>query len=875
MDISKKYSPSEIEDKWYRAWMDHKLFRSVPDDREPFTIVIPPPNVTGILHMGHILNNTIQDVLVRRKRMEGYNALWVPGTDHASIATEAKVVGLLREKGISKQDISRDKFMEYAYEWKAKYGGIIIGQLQKLGASCDWERERFTMDANYYPQVINVFCDLYDKGLIYRGLRMVNWDPKAQTAISDEEVYYQDVNDELYYIRYPIEDMPGEFITVATTRPETILGDTGVAVHPDDPRYKHLQGKRCLVPLINRSIPIIADDYIDLEFGTGCLKVTPAHDENDYQIGLRHGLEVVDTFNADGTLSEAAQLYVGEDRFVVRKKISKELEEKGFMLKREPYKHSVGFSERTHVVIEPRLSEQWFLKMKELSQPALDAVENGEVKLIPGKFVNTYRHWMENVRDWCLSRQLWWGHRIPAWFIRGTDDFVVAPSEEEALEKARTQSGNASLRLEDLRQEDDVLDTWASSWIWPIAVFDGLLDPENEDFKYYYPTNDLVTGPDILFFWVARMIIAGYEYANEKPFQNVYLTGMVRDMQHRKMSKSLGNSPDPLDLIAQYGADGVRVGMLLSAPAGNDLLFGDNLVEQGRNFANKIWNAYRLVKGWKLSDAEPGERDLMALKWMDARINETGLEIADHFDKFRISDALMSVYKLIWDDYCSWFLEMVKPPYGDGIPAKTLEGAIQAFERVLEMAHPFMPFITEEVWQGLRTRPAGQFLTVHQLTPLASPEREILDDIELIKETVTGIRGFRAEKGLSTKEAIDLFINTTTPEQFEPYFPLLERFLNTARIEFVSAKVDGAGSIRVKANELFIPMKGLDVEAEKEKLRQEITYTEGFLEQVMKKLKNEKFVNNAPPQVVDLEKQKKTDAVEKLKVLKDSLAQLG
>lgn len=875
MEISQKYLPGEIEDKWYAAWIEKELFKSVPDERTPYTIVIPPPNVTGVLHMGHMLNNTIQDVLIRRKRMQGYNACWVPGTDHASIATEAKVVKMLADEGVTKEEIGREKFLERAMEWKDKYGGIILSQLRKLGASCDWDRTTFTMDPTYYKEVIQVFCDLFDKGYIYRGIRMVNWDPAAQTAVSDEEVIHKDVDGQLYHIRYQIEGSD-EYVTIVTTRPETILGDTAISVHPEDERYMHLHGKKALVPLINRAIPIITDDYVDMEFGTGCLKVTPAHDINDYEIGLRHNLPSIDVLNSDGTISEAGELYIGEDRFVVRKKISKELEEKGHLVEKKHYRHSVGHSERTDAVIEPRLSLQWFLKMEDISKPALDAVVDGEVKLIPEKFINTYRHWMENVRDWCLSRQLWWGQQIPAYYIKGNqNDFVVGNTKEEALARAQAKTGDNSLTMADLEQDPDVLDTWASSWLWPITVFNGLSDPDNEEINYYYPTDDLVTAPEILFFWVARMIIAGKAYKHDIPFKHVYLTGIVRDKQRRKMSKSLGNSPDPLDLIAQYGADGVRTGMLFSSPAGNDLLFDEGLVEQGRNFANKIWNAFRLVKSWEIQEGEISDLDQQALTWIQNRTHEVGLEIEDHFSKFRLSDALMSIYKLVWTDFCSWFLEMVKPPYGEPIASKTYEGIIAQFEELMKMLHPFMPFITEEVYHGLDEREAGDYICIASMPEFAAPDTQLLAEMGLINETVTAVRKFRNDKGLSPKDPIELSIKTTEQATFEKYEALMQKFLNTSAINFVPDQVDHTGSLRVRTHELYIPLGKIDVEAEREKIEKEIEYQEGFLVQVNKKLSNERFVNNAPEQVVAMERKKHADAEAKLELLRESLAQLG
>ena len=875
MEISKKYTAAEIEDKWYERWITAGAFRSVPDEREPYTIAIPPPNVTGILHMGHILNNTLQDVLIRRKRMLGYNACWVPGTDHASIATEAKVVKMLADQGISKQDISREAFLEHAFAWKEKYGGIILQQLRKLGASCDWERTAFTMDPEYSESVIKVFCDLHEKGLIYRGIRMVNWDPAAQTAVSDEEVIYRDTPGKLYHLRYPIEGAKEEYIVIATTRPETILGDTAVAVNPTDPRYQHLHGKRALVPLLNRSIPIITDDYVDKDFGTGGLKVTPAHDLNDYEIGMRHNLDVIDVFNDDGTISWEGERYVGQDRFAVRKQIVRDLDAAGLLVKAEDYLHSVGYSERTDVAIEPKLSMQWFLKMEYISKPALQAVLDGEVNLIPGKFVNTYKHWMENVRDWCLSRQLWWGHQIPAYYIKGTNQYVVAPTAEEALEKARDLTGREELHLEDIEQDADVLDTWASSWLWPISIFNGLTRPGNPDIAYYSPTNDLVTAPEILFFWVARMMIAGFEYMGKKPFTNVYLTGIVRDDLRRKMSKQLGNSPDPLDLIAQYGADGVRVGMLLASPAGNDLLYKESLVEQGRNFANKIWQAYRLVKSWLVVPAPPTDLDTLACNWMDARIDEVAAEIADHFEKFRISDALMSVYKLKWDDFCAQFLEMIKPGKDLPVAQDTYERVLNAFEKTLQLGHAFMPFITEEIWQGLREREPGAFLTSSRLFEPGAPDKQLIADMTLMQEAVSALRKFRIDKQIPQREPIALYIRTTKPERFVPYTRLLEKFLNTGKIEFVAEAVDGAARIQVGKHELFVPIKSVDAEGEREKILKDIAYLEGFLNSVMKKLGNERFVASAPAEVVETERKKKADAETKLALLRAALEGLG
>lgn len=874
MQLSSKYSPTTIEDKWYQAWTDHQVFRSTPDERPAYTITIPPPNVTGILHMGHILNNTIQDVLIRRKRMQGFNACWVPGTDHASIATEAKVVNQLAKDGIQKKDLSREDFLTHAFAWKEKYGGIILQQLKKIGASCDWDRTAFTMDPGYSEAVIKVFCDMYEKGYVYRGHRMVNWDPKAQTAVSDEEVIHKDTQGHLYHVRYTIAGQENQTVVIATTRPETILGDTAIAIHPEDERYTHLHGAKAIVPLVGREIPIILDEYVDREFGTGCLKVTPAHDINDYEIGQRHKLPIVDALNADGTISEAGQLYIGQDRFAVRKQISKDLEAAGFLIEKESYMHSVGYSERTDAAIEPRLSQQWFLNMQEISKPALSAVLDGEVQLIPDKFINTYRHWMENVRDWCLSRQLWWGHRIPAYYIKGSNDHVVAATAEEALAKAKTLTGNASLTMDDLHQDEDVLDTWASSWLWPIAVFDGINNPDNADINYYYPTNDLVTAPEILFFWVARMIIAGYEYRGEKPFSNVYLTGIVRDDQRRKMSKSLGNSPNPLDLIEQYGADAVRIGMLFASPAGNDLLYKESLIEQGRNFANKIWNGFRLITSWETVDSPSTVRDELALRWMNERINKALVEIEDHFQKFRLSDALMSVYKLVWDDYSSWFLEMAKPEYQQPISKDTLAGVELILDKILHIIHPFMPFISEELWQGLADREEGKFLCISEMPTESAPSEEVLSEMELVQESITAVRGFRKDKGIPNRDPIRLFINTDSQELFTKYHPILHRFLNLEELSFVSESVDGAGSLRVHAHEFYIPLDNVDIEAEKAKIEKEIEYNLGFLKSVEKKLSNEKFVSGAPQQVVDREKKKLADTEAKLEVLRKSLGEL-
>ncbi len=875
MEIPSKYDPSKTEDKWYRYWMEQGFFRSVPDEREPYTIVIPPPNVTGVLHMGHMLNNTIQDILVRRARMQGKNALWVPGTDHASIATEAKVVGMLRERGIYKRDLPREKFLEYAWEWKEKHGGIILEQLKKLGASCDWQRTKFTMDPDMSASVIRVFVDLYRKGHIYRGLRMVNWDPAARTALSDEEVIYKEVQSKLYYLRYKVKDSD-DYLTIATTRPETILGDTAVCVNPADERYRKFVGKKVLVPLINREVPVIEDDYVDPEFGTGALKITPAHDENDYEIGKRHGLETVDILNEDGTLSEAAQLYVGEDRFEVRKKIVRQLAEESYLVKEEDYTNKVGYSERTDVVIEPRLSLQWFLRMKELGQPALEHVMNDDIRLVPPKFKNTYRHWMENIRDWCISRQLWWGHRIPAWYIRGTDDYVVAESDGEALRLAREKTGNDVLQVSDLQQDEDVLDTWFSSWLWPISVFNGILEPDNPDFRYYYPTDDLVTAPEILFFWVARMIIAGYEYAGEKPFKNVYLTGIVRDKQRRKMSKSLGNSPDPLELIRRYGADGVRVGMLLCSPAGGDLLFDESLTEQGRNFGNKIWNAFRLVQGWQTDASAPQEEAAAAaVTWFRHRLNETKEKLNGEFAAYRLSEALMTVYRLFWDDFSSWYLEAVKPPFGRKMDERTKEESLAFFEELLLLLHPFMPFITEEIWHLLRPRREGESIMVAAWPAAEAYDATLTDRFERTKEAVTQIRAIRKERNIPMKDPVDLMIRSDRKVYDDSFLPVLRKLARLGEVTFIDSKPENAISFIVKATEYYIPFEEqIDVAEEMHKLEEELKYARGFLANVMKKLQNERFTANAPAQVVEREQQKKADAEAKIKALEGRLEEL-
>jgi valyl-tRNA synthetase len=872
-EVSAKYNPVEVEDKWYKYWMDKGFFRSTPDEREPYCIVIPPPNVTGVLHMGHMLNNTLQDVLVRRARMKGKNACWVPGTDHASIATEAKVVAKLKAEGIEKSQLSRDEFLKHAWEWKEKHGGIILEQLKKLGASCDWDRTSFTMDPTLSESVIHVFVDLFRKGLIYRGVRMVNWDPQAKTAVSDEEVIYREVKGKLYYLNYKIEGEDGH-VTIATTRPETILGDTAVCVHPNDPRYAHLKGKRLIVPLINRSVPVIFDEYVDMEFGTGALKITPAHDVNDYMLGEKYNLEVIDIFNDDGTLNESAQLYVGMDRFEVRKQIVVDLEKAGNLAKVEDYVNKVGFSERTDAVIEPKLSMQWFLKMKDLAQPALDAVVNGDIKLHPPKFVNTYRHWMENVKDWCLSRQLWWGHRIPAWYLP-EGGYVVAHNEGEALELARKQTNNPNLQISDLRQDDDVLDTWFSSWLWPISVFNGILDPENPDIKYYYPTHDLITAPEILFFWVARMIIAGYEYMGDKPFRNVYLTGIVRDHLRRKMSKQLGNSPDPLDLIAKYGADGVRVGMLLCSPAGNDLLFDESLTEQGRNFSNKIWNAFRLVKGWQVDDnAKQPESARVAVEWFNNVINRAIEQCDDDFEKYRISEALMNLYKLFWDEFSSWYLETVKPAYGQPIDVTTYNATLDIFEKMLALLHPFMPFITEELWQHLRNRAEGESIMVSRMPESNGFDEKLLDNFERVKGIIAGIRNIRQEKNISPKHQLKALIKTNGKLD-KGLEDVVVKLAGLEEFGYADGKVEGASSFMVGVDEVYIPLEGLiDVEEERKKILAELEYTRGFLNSVMKKLNNERFVNNAPADVVAMEQKKKSDAEAKIKALEERLNEL-
>jgi len=875
MEIASKYNPALVEDKWYSYWLKNKLFHSEPDSREPYCIVIPPPNVTGVLHMGHMLNNTIQDVMMRRARMAGKNACWVPGTDHASIATEAKVVAKLKEEGIRKSDLTRDQFLLHAWEWKHKHGGIILDQLKKLGASCDWERTCFTMDDSLYDSVIKVFIDLYEKGLIYRGVRMVNWDPKALTAVSDEEVVYREVNSKLYYVRYLIAGTSDEWVTIATTRPETILGDTAICVHPEDEKYRHLKGKKIMVPLINRPIPVIFDEYVDREFGTGALKVTPAHDINDYKLGIKHQLEVIDTFNANGTMSEAARLFVGEDRFTVRKKIAVELEKQGHIVKIENYTNKVGYSERTEEVIEPRISIQWFLKMNELAKPALDLVENDTIRFHPAKYKNMYRHWMENVTDWCISRQLWWGHRIPAWYLPdGT--FVVARSREEAFEQVKLKIKNqtSEVKIEDLKQDEDVLDTWFSSWLWPISVFDGIRNPDNPDIRYYYPTNELITAPEIIFFWVARMIMAGWEYRKEIPFRNVYFTGIVRDKLGRKMSKSLGNSPEPLDLIARNGADAVRVGMLLCSPAGNDLLYDDGLIEQGRNFCNKIWNAMRLVRGWQISEEidQPAENKI-AIAWFASVFNSSLQTIQNQFSDYRLSEALMTTYKLIWDDYCSWFLEMIKPAYQQPIDRRSYEAATGFLDQLIRLLHPFMPFITEEIFHILKEREEGESILLTP-QPEAKPFNQgIIDQFIFASEVIIAIRNVRKERNISFKEPIALFIKKNHGEEADTTFDgIIVKLCNLKSISYIDVKSPGCISFIVRSTEFFIPV-GDQINAEEDilKIEEELLYTRGFLSKVMLKLNNESFLKNAPAAVVEAERKKQQDAISRIAVLEERI----
>ena len=890
MELASKYDPQAVESKWYQYWLDNKLFSSKPDGREPYTVVIPPPNVTGVLHMGHMLNNTIQDILVRRARMEGKNACWVPGTDHASIATEAKVVNRLAQQGIKKTDLTRDEFLKHAWDWTHEHGGIILKQLRKLGASCDWDRTAFTMDETRSRAVIHVFCDLYKKGLIYRGVRMVNWDPKAQTALSDEEVIYKDEHSKLYHLKYYVveqdcqqvdeenvmhKDEKGYYAVVATTRPETIMGDSAMCINPEDKKNTWLKGKHVIVPLVNREIPVIEDTYVDIEFGTGCLKVTPAHDINDHALGLKHGLETIDIFNDNGTISEAAGLYVGMDRMDVRKQISIDLQNAGLMEKIEDYNNKVGFSERTNVPIEPKLSTQWFLKMQHFADIALPPVMDDDIEFYPKKYKNTYRHWLENIKDWCISRQLWWGHRIPAYYFdnAGKKDFVVAETAEEALKLA--QEKNASIKAEDLEQESDCLDTWFSSWLWPISLFDGIEHPDNEEINYYYPTSDLVTGPDIIFFWVARMIMAGYEYRGKMPFKHVYFTGIVRDKLGSKMSKSLGNSPDPLDLIDKFGADGVRMGMMLSAPAGNDILFDESLCEQGRNFNNKIWNAFRLVKGWETADIEQPKSAEIAVKWFDAKLKEVNEEMQKQFKDYRISEALMTVYKLFWDEFSSWYLEMVKPAYGQPIDQKSYDATLRFFDALLKMLHPFMPFITEELWQHIYDRKDGESIMREKLeipAPTAE-EQKLAADIEAVKQIIAGVRTVRNQKNIAQKEQLSLQV--VGKNDFEAYNDVTLKMANLDKIEVIAEKSADASSFMVGTDEFAVPLGDLiDVAAEIEKAEAQLKHLEGFLMGVRKKLSNENFVAHAPEKVVALERKKESDSVEKIAALKATIEEL-
>ena len=874
MELASKYNPADVEGKWYQYWLDHKLFSSKPDGREPYTIVIPPPNVTGVLHMGHMLNNTIQDILVRRARMEGKNACWVPGTDHASIATEAKVVNKLAAQGIKKTDLTRDEFLKHAWEWTDEHGGIILKQLRKLGASCDWDRTAFTMDEKRSESVLKVFVDLYNKGLIYRGVRMVNWDPKALTALSDEEVIYKEEHGKLYYLRYKVEgDAEGRYAVVATTRPETIMGDTAMCINPNDPKNEWLKGKKVIVPLVNRVIPVIEDDYVDIEFGTGCLKVTPAHDVNDYMLGEKYNLPSIDIFNDNGTLSEAAGLYIGMDRFDVRKQIEKDLDAAGLLDKVEAYTNKVGYSERTNVVIEPKLSMQWFLKMQHFADMALPPVMNDDLKFYPAKYKNTYRYWMENIKDWCISRQLWWGHRIPAYFLP-EGGYVVAATEEEALKLAKEKTGNPALTMEDLRQDEDCLDTWFSSWLWPISLFDGINNPGNEEIDYYYPTSDLVTGPDIIFFWVARMIMAGYEYEGKMPFKNVYFTGIVRDKLGRKMSKSLGNSPDPLELIEKFGADGVRMGMMLAAPAGNDILFDDALCEQGRNFCNKIWNAYRLVSGWTIDDNQPiPEAAKLAISWFESKQNEVTAEVADLFSKYRLSEALMAVYKLFWDEFSSWFLEIIKPAYGQGIHSTVRNAAICYFDNLLRLLHPFMPFITEELWEQMYEREEGESIMVCPLSMDTHVDSEMIQQFEVVKEVISNVRSIRLQKNIAQKETLELQVVGENP--VDAFNLVIMKMCNLSAIDVVDTKTEGAASFMVGTTEYAVPLGNMiDVEAEIARMEAELKHKEGFLQGVMKKLSNEKFVNNAPAAVLELERKKQADAESIINSLKESIAAL-
>jgi valyl-tRNA synthetase len=906
MEIPKTYNPATTEDKWYAYWLENKFFASKPDNREPYTIVIPPPNVTGVLHMGHMLNNTIQDVLIRKARMQGKNACWVPGTDHASIATEAKVVKMLADKGIKKKDLSREEFLKYAFEWKDKYGGIILEQLKKLGASCDWDRTKFTMDEPMSAQVIKVFVDLHKKGYIYRGVRMVNWDPQGKTALADDEVIHRETQSKMYYVKYQIAPQPPtggansplqgagglEYITIATVRPETIMGDTAVCVHPDDERYKHLVGKKCIVPMINREIPIIADEYIDKDFGTGCLKVTPAHDINDYNLGVKHNLQVIDTISDDGTMSAAAQIFVGEDRFVARKKVAKLLDELGLLVKTEDVKNNVGYSERTDAVVEPKLSMQWFVEMKKLCEPALENVMNDNIQLLPPKFKNMYRSWMENVRDWCISRQLWWGQQIPAYYLPN-GEYVVAENKEAAFEIAKTKI--TGIKIEELRQDEDVLDTWFSSALWPISVFDGLLDPDNEEINYYYPTNDLITAPEILFFWVARMILMGYEYRGKQPFKNVYLTGIVRDKLGRKMSKSLGNSPDPIELMQQYGADGVRTGMLFSSPAGNDLPFDEKLCEQGRNFSNKIWNAYRLIKGWEVDEnlvvsygigTVPSSINDAAFRWFQIRLDNAIKELDMHYKNYKISDALQLLYSLIWDDFCSWYLELIKPAYQQPIDKITYNNVVNFFDNLMKLLHPFMPFITEEIWQNLATRDANDSICIATYpvnsTTIVSPT--LMDDMASLFEVVKQIRNIRNSKGLSPKQPLKLYVKAFNASLYQDNVSIIDKLCNIDKeitnissIAENSKELENAISFYVEPNaaQFFVPLsQKLDIAAEKLRLETDLAYQRGFLESVMKKVGNEKFMANAKPEVRDSELKKKADAESKIKALEEALAGL-
>jgi valyl-tRNA synthetase len=874
MDIPSKYEPGKAESKWYSYWLEHGFFKSTPDDREPYTIVIPPPNVTGVLHMGHMLNNTIQDVLVRRARMHGRNACWVPGTDHASIATEAKVVAKLKAEGIEKRDLSREEFLNHAWEWTKKHGGIILEQLKRLGTSCDWDRTLFTMDDKRYDSVIKVFVDLFNKGLIYRGVRMVNWDPQAMTAVSDEEVIYTDEKSKLYYVRYKIVGEDG-YITIATTRPETILGDTAVCANPDDERYRHLKGKKVIVPMVQREVPFIFDSYVDPEFGTGCLKITPAHDINDYEIGLRHNLPSIDVFNEDGTISPRAGLFVGADRFKAKELAEIELKKRGNLVKVENYNNKIGRSERTDAIIEPRLSLQWFLKMKELSKPALDAVLDGDVHIHPAKFKNLYRHWMEGVHDWCISRQLWWGHRIPAWYF-SNNEFVVAENVSIALKLAQVKSGNHLLRENDLRQDEDVLDTWFSSWLWPITSFDGINEPDNRDIKYYYPTNDLITAPEILFFWVARMIIAGYEFRGEKPFKNVYLTGLVRDQKRRKMSKSLGNSPEPIDLIEKYGADGVRVGMLLCSPAGNDLLYEDSLPEQGRNFANKIWNAFRLIKSWQIDDTiDQPASSKVAVQWMEEVLKRAIHDIDIKFRKFRISEALMIIYKLFWDEFSAWYLEIIKPAYQKPVDKITFNATLEILDKLLKLIHPFMPFISEELWQLLLERKNGESIMVALMPEYKKFDKDLIEGFESVKETVSAVRSVRKNRGIPNRDRLELLIRNDKDLYDIELLPVIMKLCNLSDISFVAEKQSGAVSFMVKTTEYFIPLGGnLDIDSELAKLREDLKYNREFLVSVMKKLDNHRFIQNAPATVLELERKKKSDTEMKIKSIEERIKEL-